>query len=190
MLQTERRPARSRAWSVLPNARSFVVARLNAIMSNPRRRKGETMRRMKDQLSRRGLLQVAGAGALTMWIPKPVTGYSHDEMRAKAADGSAIGVSKWELDTPALCVDVTAMERNIATLKQRLAPTGVASRPHAKTHKCPEIAKIQLASGSIGVCTAKVSEAEALFAGGVEPIMMTTCNVTANKIRRAMALRK
>jgi D-serine deaminase-like pyridoxal phosphate-dependent protein len=148
------------------------------------------MRGMHDGLSRRGLLQAAGAGALTMWIPKPVAGYSHDEMRAKAADGSAVGVSKWELDTPALCVDVDTMERNIATLRQRLAPTGVASRPHAKTHKCPEIAKLQLASGSIGICTAKVSEAEALFAGGIEPIMMTTSNVTANKVRRAMALRK
>jgi D-serine deaminase-like pyridoxal phosphate-dependent protein len=148
------------------------------------------MRGMHDGLSRRGLLQAAGAGALTMWIPKPVAGYTNDEMRAKAADGSAIGVSKWELDTPALCVDADVMERNIATMKQRLAPTGVASRPHAKTHKCPEIAKLQLASGSIGVCTAKVSEAEALFAGGIEPIMMTTCNVTASKIRRAMALRQ
>src|SRR5262249_11823034 len=81
-------------------------------------------------------------------------------------------------------------ERSLAPRRQRLAPTGVASRPHAKTHKCPEIAKLQLAGGSIGVCTAKVSEAEALFAGGVEPIMMTTSNVTANKIRRAMTLRK
>jgi 3-hydroxy-D-aspartate aldolase len=137
---------------------------------------------MSRSLSRRGLLQAAGTGALTMWIPKSV--------RASAADGSAIGVSKWELDTPALCVDLDALDRNIATLRTRLASTGVASRPHAKTHKCPAIAKRQLAAGSIGVCTAKVSEAEALFADGVGPIMMTTANVTANKIKRAMTLRK
>src|SRR5262249_61960712 len=60
----------------------------------------------------------------------------------------------------------------------------------AKTHKCPAIAKLQLAAGSIGVCTAKVSEADALFAGGVEKILMTTCNVTTSKIRRAMQIRK
>ena len=141
-------------------------------------------------VSRRGLLQAVGTGALTMWIPKPVSGYTAEEMRAKAADGSIVGTSKWELDTPALCVDLDKMDRNIATLRSRLAGTGVASRPHAKTHKCPEIAKRQLAGGSIGICTAKVSEAEALFAGGVAPIVMTTSNVTASKIRRAMTLRK
>lgn len=133
-------------------------------------------------VSRRGLLQAAGTGALTMWIPRSVG--------ASAADGSAIGSSKWELDTPALCVDLDAIDRNIATLRTRLASTGVASRPHAKTHKCPAIAKLQLAGGSIGQCAAKVSEAEALFAGGIDQILMTTCNVTANKIRRAMALRQ
>src|SRR5262249_7532260 len=78
----------------------------------------------------------------------------------------------------------------LATMKSRLAGTGVATRPHAKTHKCPAIAKLQLASGSIGICTAKVSEAEALFAGGIDKILMTTSNVTPSKIRRAMKIRK
>src|SRR6185503_21323066 len=68
--------------------------------------------------------------------------------------------------------------------------TGIVSRPHAKTHKCPAIAKLQLAAGSIGVCTAKVSEAEALFANGIDKILMTTCNVSASKIRRAMKIAK
>jgi D-serine deaminase-like pyridoxal phosphate-dependent protein len=131
-------------------------------------------------LSRRNFLQAAGAGGITMWIPK----------QAHAAEESVIGMSKWDLDTPALCVDLDKLERNIATMRRKLAATGVASRPHAKTHKCPAIAKLQLAGGSIGVCTAKVSEAEALFAGGIEPILMTTSNVTPNKIRRAMKLRK
>lgn len=107
-----------------------------------------------------------------------------------AAPAAALGTSKWDLDTPALCVDIGKLELNIANLKAKLAATGVATRPHAKTHKCPAIAKIQLATGSIGVCAAKVSEAEALFASGIEPILMTTANVTARKIRRAMAIRK
>jgi D-serine deaminase-like pyridoxal phosphate-dependent protein len=125
-----------------------------------------------------------------MFIPTHARGYTAAEMRAKEIDGSLIGVSKWELDTPALCVDLDKLDQNLAAMKRKLAPTGVASRPHAKTHKCPAIAKLQLASGAIGVCTAKVSEAEALFAGGIEPILMTTCNVTKNKIRRAMAISK
>jgi D-serine deaminase-like pyridoxal phosphate-dependent protein len=125
-----------------------------------------------------------------MWIPNNAIGYTAGEMRAKAAADSLIGVSKWELDTPALCVDLDKMDQNLATMRKKLAPSGVASRPHAKTHKCPAIAKLQLAAGSIGVCTAKVSEAEALYANGVEKILMTTSNVTANKIRRAMKIRK
>ena len=145
-----------------------------------------------NALSRRGFLQTAGGiGAMTMWVPKHVTGYTGAEMRAKAADTKmGGGVSKWELDTPALCVDLDKLDHNIATMKSQLAQSGVASRPHAKTHKCPAIAKLQLAGGSIGVCTAKVSEAEALFANGVEKILMTTCNVTPSKIRRAMKIRK
>jgi len=135
---------------------------------------------MSLPLSRRNFLQTAGAGGITMWIPK----------QAHAAEESVIGMSKWDLDTPALCVDLDKLERNIATMRKKLAATGVASRPHAKTHKCPAIARLQLAGGSIGVCTAKVSEAEALFAGGIEPILMTTANVTPNKIRRAMKIRK
>jgi D-serine deaminase-like pyridoxal phosphate-dependent protein len=125
-----------------------------------------------------------------MWVPKQAAGYTSEEMRAKAADGTLLGVSKWDLDTPALCVDLDTLDRNLVTMKARLAATGVATRPHAKTHKCPAIAKLQMAAGSIGVCTAKVSEAEALFANGVDQILMTTANVTPNKIRRAMQIRK
>src|SRR5713101_4456981 len=143
-------------------------------------------------VSRRGFLQTAGGiGAMTVWVPRHVNGYTGAEMRAKAVDTKmGVGVSKWELDTPALCVDLDKLDRNIATMKAKLAGSGVASRPHAKTHKCPAIAKLQLAGGSIGVCTAKVSEAEALYANGVEKILMTTSNVTPNKIRRAMKIRK
>src|SRR6185295_3706718 len=55
---------------------------------------------------------------------------------------------------------------------------------------CPAIAKLQLAGGSIGICAAKISEAEVFSANGIGPILMTTSNVTPNKIRRAMAIRK
>jgi 3-hydroxy-D-aspartate aldolase len=101
-----------------------------------------------------------------------------------------LGLSKWELDTPALCVDLDVFEQNLASIQTRLTAIGVASRPHAKSHKCPAIAARQLAAGSIGICTAKVSEAEVFSANGIGPILMTTSNVTAHKIRRAMAIRK
>src|SRR5438128_9943227 len=144
--------------------------------------------RSAAKMSRRNFLMTSGAA--TVWASGTAHGYTAAEMRVKAAGGDLTGVSKWDLDTPALCVDLDKLERNIATMRKKLAGTGIASRPHAKTHKCPAIARLQLAGGSIGLCTAKVSEAEALFAGGIEPILMTTANVTPNKIRRAMKIRK
>jgi 3-hydroxy-D-aspartate aldolase len=140
--------------------------------------------------SRRNFLVTSGTGAAALCVSGNAGGYSGAEMRARAADDALAGVSKWELDTPALCVDLDKLSRNIATMKVRLADMKVASRPHAKTHKCPTIARMQLDGGSIGVCTAKLSEAEVLFANLIEPILMTTSNVSASKIRRAMALRK
>jgi len=111
-------------------------------------------------------------------------------MRAMSIEDVKPGVSKWELDTPALCVDLDKMEKNIQTMQAALTKSGIPSRPHAKTHKCAAIAKRQLATGSIGICCAKLSEAEAMVAQGVDKIMMTTANPSKNKIRRAMALRK
>jgi 3-hydroxy-D-aspartate aldolase len=101
-----------------------------------------------------------------------------------------IGRSKWDLDTPVLCVDLDRLDANIAKLQAAVTRNGIAARPHAKTHKCAAIARRQLDAGAIGVCTAKISEAEALSDAGIEPICMTTSNPSVNKIRRAMQLRK
>src|SRR5262245_54993581 len=127
--------------------------------------------------SRRTFLSIAGAASAFVWIPKPARGYSAAEIHAMT-EGTAVkpGVSKWELDTPALCVDLDKMEKNIATMQATLKKNGVPSRPHAKTHKCAAIAKYQLATGSIGICCAKLSEAEALAAEGIDRILMTTSN--------------
>jgi D-serine deaminase-like pyridoxal phosphate-dependent protein len=146
--------------------------------------------RPQSRFSRRNFLVTSGAGAAALCVSGNAGGYSSAEMRAFAADDKLTGVSKWELDTPALCVDLDKLSQNIASMRTRLAGMNVVSRPHAKTHKCPTIAKLQLANGSIGICTAKISEAEVMSAAGIGPILMTTSNVTANKIRRAMAIRK
>ena len=143
--------------------------------------------------SRRHFLQAAGAGA-AVWVPSPVKGYSATELTRRAeTSGAAInelGVSIWDLDTPALIVDLDVLEANIATMQRTVARNGIASRPHAKTHKTPEIARMQLETGSVGICVAKISEAHALFKHGIEPLLMTTSNVTPTKINRAMHLRK
>ena len=144
----------------------------------------------KPGSSRRTFLSGAIAASAYVWIPKRVTGYTGADMRAMPIDATKPGVSKWELDTPALCVDLDKMEKNVAIMQAAMKKYGLPSRPHAKTHKCAAIAKYQLATGSIGICCAKLSEAEAMVAHGVDKILMTTSNPSKNKIRRAMALRK
>jgi D-serine deaminase-like pyridoxal phosphate-dependent protein len=141
--------------------------------------------------SRRAFLSATAAAAAFFWIPKSARGYSAAEVRGLAVDQVVKpGLSKWDLDTPALCVDLDKMERNVATMQAFLKSQGLSSRPHAKTHKTAAIAKYQLKTGSIGVCCAKLTEAEALAAEGVTNIMMTTSNPSRAKVRRAMALRK
>ena len=142
-------------------------------------------------VSRRHFLQTAGASAATVWVPSSIKGYTGAEMAARGSvQGREVGVSKWELDTPTLCVDLDALEGNLVKIQQAVTANGIASRPHAKTHKTPAIARLQLESGSVGICVAKIGEAEAMFDHGIDRLLMTTCNVTPFKIQRAMRLRK
>ena len=78
------------------------------------------------------------------------------------------------LPTPALVLDAAAFDRNVARMASFLAARGKGVRPHAKTHKCPEVARRQLAAGAVGVCAAKVGEAVALVAGGVHRVLVTS----------------
>jgi D-serine deaminase-like pyridoxal phosphate-dependent protein len=146
---------------------------------------------MANLPSRRGFLATSAAAAAHVWIPHPAHGASRQTMSAAMTDREAlIGVSKWELDTPALCVDLDRLEQNIAKMQAEARRFRIALRPHAKTHKSADIARMQLEAGAIGICTAKLGEAEALMAQGIDRICMTTTNVSPAKIRRAMQLRK
>jgi D-serine deaminase-like pyridoxal phosphate-dependent protein len=141
--------------------------------------------------SRRAFLSATAATAASVWVPRPVNGFTAAEVQAMSINGRMeLGLSKWDLDTPALCVDLDKLEANIAKGQAMAAKNGIALRPHAKTHKCAAIARLQLAAGAIGICTAKISEAEVLFEHGIDRICMTTSNPSPNKIRRAMQLRK
>src|SRR5271154_3469367 len=82
---------------------------------------------------------------------------------AAAATGQAQPPSRpltlAELPTPALLLDLAAFESNLRTLADHCRHAGCGFRPHAKTHKCPEIARRQVAAGALGVCVATVPEA-------------------------------
>jgi 3-hydroxy-D-aspartate aldolase len=95
-----------------------------------------------------------------------------------------------DIDTPALVLELDAFERNLRTLADSVKGKSVRVRPHAKTHKCPEIAKRQIAHGAIGVCCQKVSEAEALIDGGVQDVLVSNEVVGAPKIARLAQLSK
>ena len=89
-----------------------------------------------------------------------------------------------DVDTPALLLDLAAFERNLRALPASLSGQGVAIRPHAKSHKCPEIALRQIALGAVGACCQKVSEAEALVDGGVHDVVIVNEVVGAPKLAR------
>jgi 3-hydroxy-D-aspartate aldolase len=96
--------------------------------------------------------------------------------------------SRQALNTPALVIDRDALQRNINAMAAFARQHKLALRPHAKTHKSIEIACLQLAAGAVGVCCAKMGEAEALAAGGVESILITSPVVTPQAIERLVAL--
>ena len=95
-----------------------------------------------------------------------------------------------EIDTPALVVDLDAFERNQNALFGGLRGRKIRVRPHAKTHKCAEIARRQVALGAVGVCCQKVSEAEALVEGGIGDVLVTNEIVGAAKLTRLASLAK
>ena len=138
-----------------------------------------------NSLTRRKFLATTAAAGL---IPSPHS--SADGKEHTAAHFSDIGKHKWDLDSPALCVDLEKMERNMKKAQLSLKVSGVQARPHAKTHKCPAIAKMQIAAGAIGICTAKLSESEVMLENGIANVLMTGVNISIPKINRAMALRK
>ncbi|MDB5859571.1 MAG: D-threonine aldolase [Ramlibacter sp.] len=94
------------------------------------------------------------------------------------------------VDTPALVLDLDAFERNLQRMADAVRGSKVRLRAHAKSHKCPEIARRQLALGATGICCQKVSEAAVFVDAGVEDILITNQVVGDAKLVRLMALAK
>jgi 3-hydroxy-D-aspartate aldolase len=98
-----------------------------------------------------------------------------------------IGQKLEEVDTPALILDLDGFERNQKTLFD-LVKGRVRVRPHAKTHKSPDVAQRQIALGAVGMCCQKVSEAEAMVDGGVHDVLISNEVVGAPKLARLAEL--
>ncbi|HEX4027962.1 MAG TPA: DSD1 family PLP-dependent enzyme [Rhizomicrobium sp.] len=93
-----------------------------------------------------------------------------------------------DLKTPALVIDQDAFERNIRKMADHCRAHGISLRPHAKTHKCAEIAGRQIAAGAIGQCCANLDEAEMLVGAGVASILVTSPLIAEPSIRRLLEL--
>ncbi|RMG36377.1 MAG: DSD1 family PLP-dependent enzyme [Planctomycetota bacterium] len=93
-----------------------------------------------------------------------------------------------ELDTPALCIDLAAMDRNIERMAEYCAHHGKQWRPHCKCHKTPAIAHRQLRAGAIGVTCAKVGEAETMIHNGIADVLIANMIVGESKWRRVASL--
>src|SRR5258706_5902329 len=104
------------------------------------------------------------------------------------APPASIGIALEEVDSPALVLDLDGLERNIARMAEAITGRGVRLRPHAKSHKCAQVARAQIAAGAVGVCSQKVSEAEALVAGGVADVLVTNEIVGKQKLARLARL--
>jgi D-serine deaminase-like pyridoxal phosphate-dependent protein len=101
---------------------------------------------------------------------------------------ATIGMPLAEVDTPALLLDLDAFERNLDRMAASLAGKTIRVRPHAKSHKCPEIARRQIARGAVGVCCQKVSEAEAFVRSGIKDVLVANEVVGARKLERLVSI--
>lgn len=114
------------------------------------------------------------------------SGYPRSEVEQRLASGRPL--TKHDLPTPSLLLDLDAFESNLARMATHAKTAGIALRPHAKTHKCVEVARRQVAAGALGVCVATMREAEAMAAGGIGGLLITSEMVGTDKIARLVQL--
>jgi 3-hydroxy-D-aspartate aldolase len=95
--------------------------------------------------------------------------------------------SKLEIPTPALLLDLDAFEGNLLLMADHVRESGKQLRPHAKAHKCVEIARRQIAAGAIGVCVATVAEAELMSSAGITGLLLTSPQADPLKMARVVA---
>src|SRR5438105_11144129 len=99
-----------------------------------------------------------------------------------------IAMNRDDIPTPALLLDADRFEENLARMRDHVQRSGKHYRPHAKTHRCPEIARHQIEAGALGVACAKLGEAEVMAGAGVRGLLITTEIVTPAAMFRLVRL--
>tara|TARA_Y100001970_G_scaffold40621_1_gene50092 strand:+ start:2234 stop:3328 length:1095 start_codon:yes stop_codon:yes gene_type:complete len=100
------------------------------------------------------------------------------------------GIKITEIDTPSIIVDLNLVEENIKKMQDFANDNNVSMRPHSKTNKSPYWAKKQVNAGAIGICCAKLGEAEMMAEGGIKEILIPNQIVTEQKINRLVEVNK
>jgi len=100
----------------------------------------------------------------------------------REAYGGAIGRHRSEVVTPALLLDLPAARRNIAKMAERMRGMTAELRPHVKVHKSPELARMQVEAGAIGISTATVWEAIVMVRSGLDGVFVVNTVAGADKL--------
>jgi D-serine deaminase-like pyridoxal phosphate-dependent protein len=147
------------------------------------------MKSSRRSILRGGLSLVAAATAPEVIFAKSKRGYSGAEVDERLKSGKGLnGMTKADLVTPALILDLDLLEANIAKMAAHAKSSKINLRPHGKTHKCVEIAQRQIKAGAIGLCVATIREAEAMSAAGVKGLLITSELVGKPKIDRLVKI--
>jgi D-serine deaminase-like pyridoxal phosphate-dependent protein len=140
-------------------------------------------------MKRRNFLAAAAAAPTVLRSSTEKRSHTYAEVEKILAKGDVKGkLTRDDLPTPALMLDLDAFESNVAKMAKHCKDHDRALRPHGKTHKCPEIAKALIRAGAVGACAAKISEAEVFAANGVGGLLVTTAVIGKQKIERAVRL--
>jgi D-serine deaminase-like pyridoxal phosphate-dependent protein len=95
-----------------------------------------------------------------------------------------------DVTTPALVLNYEQLVKNVQTMANFAKENNIKLRPHIKTHKCPEIGKMQLEAGASGICVATVGEAEVFVENGFDDILIANEVVELHKVKRLAKLNK
>src|SRR6266851_8279818 len=117
-------------------------------------------------------------------------GNRYDELEARVVRRDFKNLSKEDLPTPCMVVDLEIFDKNLRTMADHCRTTGIHLRGHVKVHKSPDIAKRQLALGAIGVTCATIAECELMSHSGITGVLLTRQPTSKNNIGRTIALAK
>jgi D-serine deaminase-like pyridoxal phosphate-dependent protein len=140
--------------------------------------------------SRRSLLQSGTAVLLATQLHADQKKNRYEDIQARIARRDFRDIYKEDLPTPCMVVDLPAFEQNLRTMADHCRTSGINLRGHVKVHKSPEIARRQMALGSLGVTCATVAECELMAASGLHGILLTRQPTSKNNIVRTIALAK